>query len=74
MQSKVVVKADETTGSVINVSTKNSLYGFIKVEQVRTIIDDNGFLSAKPISGVVDPTVHVFCIAVAPPNVPDVSA
>ena len=26
MQSKVVVKADETTGSVISVSTKNSLY------------------------------------------------
>ena len=53
MQSKVVVKADETTGSVINVSTKNSLYGFIKVEQVKTIIDDNGFLSAKPISALI---------------------
>jgi len=53
MQSKVVVKADETTGSVINVSTKNSMYGFIKVEQIKTIIDDNGFLSAKPISALI---------------------
>lgn len=53
MQSKVVVKSDETTGSVINVSTKNSLYGFIKVEQIKTIIDDNGFLTAKPISALI---------------------
>ena len=44
MNSKVVVLGDETTKTVVNVSENNPDYGYIRVQQVRTMIDDNGFL------------------------------
>jgi len=53
MNSKVVVVSDETTGSVINVSANNPDYGYIRVQQVRTMIDDNGFLRRKPVSALI---------------------
>lgn len=53
MLSSVIVKSDETTGTVINVSKNNNLYGYVKVEQIKTVIDDNGFLSSKPISALI---------------------
>ena len=43
MNSKVTVLADEKTGAVVNVSENNTDYGFIRVQQQRTMIDDNGF-------------------------------
>lgn len=57
MNSKVIVLADETTGAVVNVSTNNPEYGYIRVQQVRTMIDDNGFLRRKPISALIPGTL-----------------
>lgn len=57
MNSKVTVLADEKTGAVVNVSENNADYGFIRVQQQRTMIDDNGFLRRKSISALVPGTV-----------------
>jgi hypothetical protein len=53
MNSKVIVLAEETTGAVVNVSQNNSDFGYIRVQQVRTMIDDNGFLKRKSVSAIV---------------------
>mgnify|MGYP006893628440 CR=1 FL=1 len=53
MNSKVIVTADATTNSVVNVSENNPKWGYIRVQQVRTMIDDNGFLKRKPVSAIV---------------------
>jgi hypothetical protein len=53
MNSKVKVVADATTGAVINLSPNNENYGYIRVEQSRTVIDDNGFLRRKVVSTLV---------------------
>ena len=50
MNSKVTVLSDEKTGAVVNQSENNADYGFIRVQQQRTMIDDNGFLRRKSIS------------------------
>jgi hypothetical protein len=55
-QSKVKVVADATTGSVINLSA-NPIYGYVKLEQKRSIVDDNGFLRMKPVSTLLHSTV-----------------
>lgn len=52
MNSKVIVLADETTKNVVNVSTNNPEYGYIRVQQVRTVVDDNGFLRRKVITAL----------------------
>jgi hypothetical protein len=57
MNSKVVVLSDETTGAVVNVSQNNSEYGYVRVQQVRTMIDDNGFLRRKPVSALIPGTL-----------------
>lgn len=51
MNSKVKVLADEN-GVVINQSA-NPEYGYFRVEQMKTIIDDNGFLRRKSVTAVV---------------------
>ena len=56
-QSKVKVVADATTGSIINVSTTNPIYGYVRLEQKRSIVDDNGFLRVKPVSTLLHGTV-----------------
>jgi hypothetical protein len=57
MNSKVTVLADETTGAVVNQSENNADYGFVRVQQQRTMIDDNGFLRRKSISALVPGTI-----------------
>ena len=52
MNSKVIVTADATTNSVVNTS-ENPEWGYIRVEQIRTMIDDNGFLKRKSVSAIV---------------------
>jgi hypothetical protein len=52
MNSKVFVTADET-GAVINVSDNNSEYGYVRVQQTRTMIDDNGFARRKTITALM---------------------
>jgi hypothetical protein len=48
--SKVTVVGDATTGSVITPSENNPIYGYVKLTQRTSIVDDNGFLRVKPIS------------------------
>ena len=50
MNSKVKVVANATTGAVVNVSENNPEYGFVRLEQVKAVIDDNGFLKNRTIS------------------------
>ena len=57
MNSKVIVLSDETTNAVVNVSKNNPEYGYIRVQQVRTMIDDNGFLRRKPVSALIPGTL-----------------
>lgn len=52
MNSKVIVTADSTTNAVVNVS-ENPDFGWIRVVQVKTMIDDNGFLKRKQVSAIV---------------------
>ena len=52
MNSKVRVLADATTNAVVNMS-ENPKYGYIRVEQVRNVVDDKGFWRRKPISAIV---------------------
>jgi hypothetical protein len=52
MNSKVTVIADETTGAVVNPSN-NPQFGYVRVQQIRTMIDDNGFLRRKPVSALI---------------------
>jgi hypothetical protein len=49
MNSKVTVMAD-ANGMVINQSVANPDYGNVKLQQVRTMVDDNGFLRRKVVS------------------------
>ena len=53
MNSKVIVLADDTTGAVVNVSENNPKYGYVRVSQVRTVVDDNGFLRRKNITALM---------------------
>lgn len=50
--SKVRVIGDET-GNVINQSATNPDYGYVRVESVKTTIDDNGFLRKRSISTLI---------------------
>lgn len=52
MDSKVKVSKSEN-GSVLNISENNPEYGWVLLQQVRTIVDDNGFLRRKPVSAVL---------------------
>lgn len=57
MNAKVKVVAD-ATGAIVNVSSNNPEYGYVRFEQVRSVIDDNGFLRRKSISSLVHGTVE----------------
>ena len=59
MDSKVVILADETTKAVVNVSSNNPEYGYVKVQQIRTVIDDNGFLRRKSLTALIPGTLQV---------------
>jgi hypothetical protein len=52
MSTKVKVVADATTGLVINQSA-NPLFGYVRVTQMRTIIDDNSFMKKKEFSALI---------------------
>ena len=49
MNSKVKVVANEN-GVVINQSTNNPEYGFVRLEQTRTVIGNNNFIERKTVS------------------------
>lgn len=52
MNSKVTVIADET-GSVITLSENNADYGYYRVQQARTMIDDSGFAHRKVLTALI---------------------
>lgn len=57
MNSKVKVVALDETGMVINQSKSNPEYGYVRVEQSRTLVDDNGFLRRKNVSTLIHGTM-----------------
>lgn len=57
MSSKVVVVADATTNSVINLSN-NPEFGYIRVEQAVNQYDDNGFLRRKKLSAIISAPIQ----------------
>ena len=58
MNSKVTVVADPTTGAVINKSS-NPEYGYVKLAQPRTTIDDNGFLRKTVLTALIQAPVAI---------------
>jgi len=58
MNSKVKVVADATSKAVVNVSENNPTYGYIRLEQTRVMIDDNGFVKPKTISTLLQGEVE----------------
>ena len=51
---KKVIVCGNATGSVITQSKNNPEYGYIQVEQTRTIVDDNtGFATSKRITALI---------------------
>ena len=58
MNSKVTVTADESTGAVVVISKNNPEWGHIRLQQVRSTFDENGFTRKKAISALVHGTVE----------------
>lgn len=58
MNSKVTVVADATTNAVINKSN-NPEYGYVKLAQPRTTIDDNGFLRRTVLTALIQAPVAI---------------
>lgn len=52
MDSKVKVTADQL-GNVVVISKNNAEWGYIKVEQARTVFDDDGFVRKKVITALI---------------------
>lgn len=57
MNSNVKVVANATTGAVVNVSENNPEYGYIRLEQTKAIVDDNGFLKPRTVSTLLQGSV-----------------
>ena len=57
MDSKVKVLKNED-GSVLNISENNPEYAWVLLQQVRTVVDDNGFLRRKPVSAILPGNVE----------------
>lgn len=57
MNSKVKVVALDETGLVINQSKSNPEYGYVRVEQTHTMVDNNGFLRRKTLSTLIHGTM-----------------
>jgi hypothetical protein len=58
MNLKVKVVANATTGAVVNVSDNNPEYGFVRLEQTKPIVDDNGFFKPRTISTLLQGSVN----------------
>jgi len=50
--SKVIVTAN-AEGSVVSLSKNNPEYGYVRVEQVRGVVDDRGWVSKKTLSALM---------------------
>jgi hypothetical protein len=56
MDTTVKITGDEH-GNVITQSTNNPEYGYVRVEQVRILHDDNGFLRKRVVSALIQGTM-----------------
>lgn len=56
MDSKVKVLQNDD-GSILTVSEKNPEYAWVRVQQIRTVVDDTGFLRRKPVNAIL--TGHI---------------
>ena len=54
---KTVVTGDEL-GNVITQSVNNPEYGYVRVEQVRTMFDENSFLRRRKLSALIQGTME----------------
>lgn len=61
-KSKVVVVGDPTTGSVINQSKKNPDWGYVKLQQVKIMVDDNGFLRRTTLNSLIQAPIEILKI------------
>jgi hypothetical protein len=59
MNSKVVIVADATTGAVIYPSANNPEWGYVRLQQVRTVIDDNGFLRRQSLGSLIQAPIGI---------------
>ena len=50
---KVTVTADRDTGLAISLSKANPDYGYVRVTQTRTVIDDRGWVKNKPVAALI---------------------
>lgn len=50
--NKVIVTAN-AEGNVVSLSKNNPEYGYVRVEQVRAIVDDRGWVSKKTLSALM---------------------
>ena len=57
MESKTKVTGDEL-GNVITQSVNNPDYGYVRVEQVRSMYDDNSFLRRRKVSALIQGTME----------------
>ena len=58
MNLKVKVVANATTGAVVNISENNTEYGYVRLEQTKPIVDDNGFFKPRTISTLLQGNVN----------------
>ena len=54
---KTVITGDEL-GNVITQSVNNPEYGYVRVEQVKTMFDENSFLRRKKLSALIQGTME----------------
>jgi hypothetical protein len=59
MNSKVLVVGDSTTGSAIVVSPKNPEWGYVKLQQSKVSVDDNGFLRRNVLTALIKAPVDI---------------
>ena len=57
MNAKVKVVAD-ATGNVLVQSQNNPEYGYVRLEQAKTMVDDNGFLRRKTTSTLLHGSIQ----------------
>ena len=61
-KSKVIVVGDPTTGTVINQSQKNPEWGYVKLQQVKIMVDDNGFLRRTTLNSLIQAPIEILKI------------
>jgi hypothetical protein len=59
MNSKVLVVGDATTGSAIVVSQNNPEWGYVKLQQSKVSVDDNGFLRRNVLTALIKAPVDI---------------